>query len=70
MREWASPSDAWQRGFRDGYLGIHDTPVEQFHSAYEIGQLSGMAERKALTASVRTSTIHPVDKLANSKLEN
>jgi hypothetical protein len=57
MREWATPSDAWQRGFRDGYLGVDDTPVEQFHSVYEIGHLSGMAERKALTNPNRTSTL-------------
>lgn len=57
MREWATKSDAWQRGFRDGYLGVDDTPVEQFHSAYEMGQISGMAERKALTNANRTSTL-------------
>jgi len=57
MREWASPSEAWQRGFRDGFLGVDDTPVEQFHGAYEIGQISGMAERRHLTNANRTPTL-------------
>ena len=56
MREWSTPSDAWQRGFRDGYLGVNDTPVEQFHSAYEQGQISGMAERR-LTNPETTRTV-------------
>lgn len=65
--KWLTPSDAYAHGFRDGYHGVDDTRVEQFHSAYEKGQLSGMAERKALTNSARTVYGSYAEILTNGK---
>lgn len=47
MRQWRTPSEAYQHGFRDGFQGEHDMP-ERLHSHYELGMISGMVERRAL----------------------
>lgn len=46
IREWRTPSEAYQHGFRDGFLGEHDMPAG-FHALYELGLISGMVERRA-----------------------
>lgn len=45
-RELNTPSDAYQNGFRDGFLGNHDMPP-RFHALYEQGMVAGMVERRA-----------------------
>lgn len=41
---WKNPGEAWQCGFGDGYFGYEGRVVNQFHSDYERGQISGMTE--------------------------
>lgn len=49
IREWRTPSEAYQHGFHDGFRGEHDIPGG-FHSLYEMGMISGMVERRSWSA--------------------
>jgi len=37
---------AYWKGFRDGYHGVHDTPVPNFNRSYERGFVMGMKAKK------------------------
>lgn len=43
---WATASNAYEQGFRDGYWLVLDTTVHCFHGAYELGFVLGAKARK------------------------
>jgi hypothetical protein len=45
---WATGREAYAQGFKDGYNGVLDTPVECFHRDYELGFILGWAARRGL----------------------
>ena len=42
--KWKHNSDAFMKGFSDGYQDIKDTVVENLNSVYELGFITGAAE--------------------------